>query len=451
MTTVPELFTPFFAYILLLEQEYASGHSQRTYEQVRGDLAALLAEQDTGARQQGMSPQDYQAARLVVISWADGMLQQMARGDRQRWQALPLQAEYYGTPQAGAEPGEERQRLLSERPGVREVYALCLSLGFRGQRQNGRSDSLPLTDSQCQLTSQPPQAPDAPLLVDDVWTPNFKLTPQPYAVQRHGPWYVRHLLAFAVPLLALLGLGLWMVWPKPPPPCLPPSMSGPVITQMLAQQPCARVSAAVEGCRVTLSGRVASADQRTEIHHVVQSIASTVRVDDELLQIIPQPFCGVLALLEPVQTYADTHAFGVVAHPNKVSVPPVYRQGENLLIEVTTPAQFASYIYVDFYNNDGRVYNLVANPDLRPFPPQSVHTLPDYAHGQPVWGVGPPYGRGLMTVIASKTPLVFPRLGPQADPGSAAVYLSQLRQALPQDVTQANVAATFFFLETRAQ
>jgi hypothetical protein len=141
----------------------------------------------------------------------------------------------------------------------------------------------------------------------------------------------------------------------------------------------------------------------------------------------------------------------VGARPQKVGDPPVYSQGEALLIDVTTPAQFASYIYVDFYNNDGRVQYLFSNPALnRPFLPQSVHTL-GYAHGQPLWEIGPPYGRGLVTVIASKTPLVFPPLAPGDDPESAALYLTRLRQALPQASVPAAVAATFFFLETHAQ
>jgi hypothetical protein len=199
-----------------------------------------------------------------------------------------------------------------------------------------------------------------------------------------------------------------------------------------------------------LSGRVASADQRTQVHRVVQSIASTGRVDDAL-HIVPRPFCEVLALLEPVQAHADTHALGLGARPNKVSDPPVYRQGEALRIDVTTPAQFASYLYVDFYDNDGRVHYLFANPELnRPFLPQSVHTLGS-AHGHPLWEIGPPYGRGLVTVIASQTPLVFPPLAPGDAPESAAVYLTRLRQALPQASAPAAVAATFFFLETQAQ
>src|SRR5262249_16948507 len=150
----------------------------------------------------------------------------------------------------------------------------------------------------------------------------------------------------------------------------------------------------------------------------------------DALHIVPRPFCEVLTLLEPVQAHADSHALGVGAHPTKVGDPPVYRQGEELLIEVTMPAQFDSYIYVDFYDNDGRVHYLFSNPALnRLFLSQSVHTL-GYAHGQPIWEIGPPYGRGLVTVIASQTPLVFPPLAPGDDPESAALYLTRLRQAL---------------------
>jgi type IV/VI secretion system ImpK/VasF family protein len=489
MTTVPELFARFFAYVLLLDQEYTSGHPQRSYEQVRHDLTALLEEQETAARHQGMSAQEYQAARFVVISWADEiLLQQTAWEHHQRWQACPLQAEYYGTQQAGAEPGEDLQRLITERPEVREVYRLCLGLGFSGRRHSGLSDRLLLTNIQDQPSSQAQQTQDAPLLLDDVWTFNFKLTPQPYEVHRPARQhvrqmltfavsqparrYVRQMLTFAIPLLVVLCLGLWLAqWEAPltqqeaplaqqeaplarreeaPLPCLSPSMSGPAIEQMLAAQPCAQVSVAVQACTVTLSGRVESEDQRARIHRIVQSIASSVRIDDTL-RIIPRPFCEVLALLEPMQTHAETRTFGLVARPNKSGAPPVYVQGEDLVIEVTMPAQFKSYIYVDFYDNDGRVHYLFFNPEFnRPFTPQSVHTL-GYIDGQPAWGIGPPYGRGLVTVIASKTPLVFPPLEPGDDAESAALYLSRLRQALPQEGRQAEVAATFFFIETRAQ
>ena len=400
-----------------------------------------------------MSAEDYQAARFAVISWADAMLLQHKDWEgHQRWQDCPLQAEYYETKQVGAEPGEDLQQLLSTRPGVREVYTLCLGLGYSGRRHRRLSDRLLLTKTPSKPASPSKHAQDAPLLLDDVWTLNFKLIPQPYEVQQHVPHRGRRLLTFvSLMLVGLgLGLGLWRGWPDATLPCLLSGMSGPAIAPMLAAQPCAQVSAAVQGCTVTLSGRVESEEQRADIHRIVQSLGSTVRVDDALY-ILPRPFCEALTLFEPMQTQVGAGASGLVARPNKVGTPPVYVQGEDLVIEVTTPAQFESYIYVDFYDSNGRVHYLFFNPVFnRPFTPRSVHTL-GYIDGQPAWGIGPPYGRGLVTVIASKAPLVFPPLEPRDDPGSAAFYLSRLRQAWPQEIGQAEATATFFFIETRAQ
>ncbi len=453
MTTVTELFAKFLVYILLLDEEYTAGHPEHSYEQVRHDLTALLAEQETAARQQGMTAEDYQAARFAVISWADEMLLQHTDWEgHQRWQDCPLLAAYAEAKQVGAEPGEDRQQQLSTHPGVWEVYALCLGLGYSGRRHSRLSDRLLLTNIPAKPSSQARHEQDTPLRLDDVWTFDFKLTPQPYEASQHTPRHRRRLLTFVSFLLVGLGvgLGLWRGLSDAPLPCLLPSTSGQTIAPLLAAQPCAQVSADVQGCTVTLSGRVESAEQRANVHRIVQGLDSRVHVDDAL-NILPRPFCEALALFEPMQTALGTGISGLVARPNKVGSPPVYVQGEDLIVEVTTPAQFESYIYVDFYDSDGRVHYLFFNPVFhRPFTPQSVHTL-GYVDGRPLWGIGSPYGRGLVTVIATKTPLVFPPLEPRDDPGSAAFYLSRLRQALPQESGRAEATATFFFIETRSQ
>ena len=214
MTTITELFAKFFAYILLLDEEYTAGHPKRLYEQVRHDLAALLAEQETAARQQGMTAEDYQAARFAVISWADEMLLQHKDWEgHQRWQDCPLLAEYDETKPVGAEPGEDLQQLLSTRPGVREVYALCLGLGYSGRHHSRLSDRLLLTNIPAKPSSQARHEQDAPLLLDDVWTFNFKLTPQPYEAQQHTPRHGRRLLTFVSFLLVGLGVGTTSVRP----------------------------------------------------------------------------------------------------------------------------------------------------------------------------------------------------------------------------------------------
>ena len=87
----------------------------------------------------------------------------------------------------------------------------------------------------------------------------------------------------------------------------------------------------------------------------------------------------------------------------------VYVQGENLIIEVTTPAQFESFVYVDYYSTDGKVYHLFPNPQeaLNFLPPRGVYSVgqPDGKHVElkPL----PPFGRELIAVMATQQPLIF--------------------------------------------
>src|SRR5262249_15304705 len=182
----------------------------------------------------------------------------------------------------------------------------------------------------------------------------------------------------------------------------------------------------------------------------VQNIRGITYVNDALTRIVEAPFCEVLDILEPVQKHAETHDFGLkVRLVNKEGKKsPVYVQGENLIIEVTTPAKFDSFVYVDYYSTDGQVQHLFPNirEALNFFPPRSVYTVgqPDGQHFE--WKPLPPFGRELISVIVTKQPLVFTPKTPRYDPELATAYLDQLRQALPlpRDLSQAEIAATFY-------
>jgi hypothetical protein len=210
----------------------------------------------------------------------------------------------------------------------------------------------------------------------------------------------------------------------------------------------------VEGCVVTLQGRVESAAQRSRLRGVVQNIKGITSLNDAL-RIVEAPFCEVLDLLEPLHQHAATHDFGLkVRLVNKEGQPsPVYVQGENLIIEVTTPSKFESFVYVDYYTTDGQVQHLFPNlqEELNFLPPRSVYTVgqPDDQHVE--WKPLPPFGRELITVIVTKQPLVFVPKAPRYDPEPARLYIDQLRQALPRNLAQAEIAATFYSIETRDQ
>jgi hypothetical protein len=186
---------------------------------------------------------------------------------------------------------------------------------------------------------------------------------------------------------------------------------------------------------------------------MVQNIRGITYVNDTSVRIVAAPFCEAMDLLEPLQQHAETRDFRLkVRLVNKEGKQsPVYVQGENLIVEVTTPAQFESFVYVDYYATDGQVYHLFPNLQeaLNFLPARSVYTVgqPDDQHVQ--WKPLPPFGRELLTVIATKQPLVFTPKTPRYDPERAGLYLDQLRQALPSDLAQVEIAATFYTIETR--
>jgi hypothetical protein len=195
-----------------------------------------------------------------------------------------------------------------------------------------------------------------------------------------------------------------------------------------------------------------SPEQLARLRGVVQSLRGITYINDTSVRIVEAPFCEVMDLLEPLQKHAAAHDFGLkVRLVNKEGKKlPVYVQGENLIIEVTTPAQFASFVYVDYYSTDGKVQHLFPTllDALNFLPPRSVYTVgqPDGQHDlKPL----PPFGRELIAVMATKQPLVFTPKVPRYDPEPAGLYLDQLRQAFPHDLAQAEIAAIFYTIETR--
>ena len=270
---------------------------------------------------------------------------------------------------------------------------------------------------------------------------------------------MRKLVAIAELGVIVVGLGvaIWAIYRfwhlSSTPPCPPVAEIEAQLRQDPAAQQCADLAVEVDRCVVKLQGRIESEENRARLRNVVQNIRGITYVNDTLMRIVEAPFCEVLDILEPVQKHAATHNFGLkvrlVNKEDKKSL--VYVQGENLIIEVTTPAQFESFVYVDYYSTDGQVQHLFPNikEALNFLPPRSTYIVgqPDDKHVE--WKPLPPFGRELITVIATKQPLVFTPKAPRYDPESARSYLDQLHQAIPRDLAQAEIAATFYPIETR--
>ncbi len=252
-------------------------------------------------------------------------------------------------------------------------------------------------------------------------------------------------------LLLMLSLA-YTYWYLPSLACPPMAEIRATLLQNAAAQQCANVSITAEHCVVRLQGRVENATQRARLQEAAASIQGVSTVNAALLRVIGPPFCEILDVLEPLQQQENARNIGLhVQLLNKVGQKvPVYTTGENIIIEVTTPAAFDSFVYVDYYTTDGQVQHLFPNLQeaLNHFPPRSVYTVgqPDEQHM--VWQPYLPFGRELITVLASRKPLVFQPKAPRYDPEPYNLYLDQLRQALPQELT--DIGAAIYTIETRA-
>jgi len=156
------------------------------------------------------------------------------------------------------------------------------------------------------------------------------------------------------------------------------------VLQHPAARQCASVTVTVEQCHVRLQGRVENDAQRERLLETVQKIRGITSVNTRALTTVEAPFCEVMDLLEPLQRHATARQDGCKARLlNKEGQQlPTYAQGEHLIIEVLTPATFASFVYVDYYTTDGQVQHLFPNlQEALNFFPRARYTRSDNQTG----------------------------------------------------------------------
>ncbi len=116
------------------------GAGQPPFEQVKATMQRLIAQSESGLDKNQFSHEDYQSARFAVFAWVDETFMASQWEGRRQWQREQLQRQYYQTADAGELFFERLNTLGPHQRDVREVYYLCLSLGFTGQYCNPGDD-----------------------------------------------------------------------------------------------------------------------------------------------------------------------------------------------------------------------------------------------------------------------------------------------------------------------
>ncbi|MEW5724657.1 MAG: DotU family type IV/VI secretion system protein [Thermodesulfobacteriota bacterium] len=124
-----DCFAKVLAYTVILEREHPS--LMPTLEDVRADYDNLLAEADEAGRRGGFPLEDYQAAKFAVCAFVDEAILISDWDGRTGW--MPLQRLFFRTTNAGEEFFQRLETVPETNKSVREVYAVCLSLGFTGR------------------------------------------------------------------------------------------------------------------------------------------------------------------------------------------------------------------------------------------------------------------------------------------------------------------------------
>ncbi|MFT4607755.1 MAG: type VI secretion system protein ImpK [Urechidicola sp.] len=129
-----------FTDVLLFTRKFCRGElEQMPVDQVRGYLQDLFQKSEAMAEQDNMVGDFYQASKFPVVSLVDEMLQTSNWVEKTAWSKNPLQRIYFDTTKAGAEFYSRLNVLNKFGPDrdIREVYALCLGLGFKGKYFRG--------------------------------------------------------------------------------------------------------------------------------------------------------------------------------------------------------------------------------------------------------------------------------------------------------------------------
>lgn len=110
------------------------GTSDTPPEALAAQIDNLITQAQSQALNEGVALDQFQSGLFPVLAWADEHISRRhAWSPEHAWQKHLLQRRYFKTTLAGREFFERLDTLDNNASAVREVYVLCLCLGFMGR------------------------------------------------------------------------------------------------------------------------------------------------------------------------------------------------------------------------------------------------------------------------------------------------------------------------------
>jgi len=126
-----ECFAPLFAY--LGHFQHSARENLQGVDELRRQIDRLLKEGEEAAARGGIPRESYDLARFAVCAWSDEAILNSPWPGRDAWLKEELQRRHYGTSDAGEEFFDRLKDLPLNECEVREIFYLCLALGFTGR------------------------------------------------------------------------------------------------------------------------------------------------------------------------------------------------------------------------------------------------------------------------------------------------------------------------------
>lgn len=126
-----DCFMELFAYVAYFTKTVAA--KQPPFDQTKADILRLLSDVQHRMATGAFPPDDFDLARFAVVAWIDESIMNSVWNQRDKWQKELLQRQYYQTADAGEIFFERLNSIGAHQRDVREVYYLCLALGFKGR------------------------------------------------------------------------------------------------------------------------------------------------------------------------------------------------------------------------------------------------------------------------------------------------------------------------------
>ncbi|MFT6372678.1 MAG: type VI secretion system protein ImpK [Gammaproteobacteria bacterium] len=112
-----------------------SAESEQDINDIKNSLTVLLDQSREKVIAKGLSENQAISALFPVVSYVDEMILTSNWCNKSKWQQNSLQRHYFDTTNAGREFFERLNKLNREGEdrSIREVFLLCLGLGYKGQ------------------------------------------------------------------------------------------------------------------------------------------------------------------------------------------------------------------------------------------------------------------------------------------------------------------------------